>query len=182
VNTYARSKVRGEELAQEAADAGLLVNTCRLSSVYGCPLDHKDRVAMAFAGAAALGGTIVLEGVSNTFDFTDVRDVAKGVELLVQATMAGERMPPIHFVSGKGTTLIDLAEMAQAHALTTVTMREAPPRDFDVAHFVGDPARAKSLLGWSAEIEIEDGMRRLISRMADHHAAGHSGERMTGSA
>jgi len=41
-------------------------------------------------------------------------------------------------------------------------MMMAPPRSFDVAHFYGDPSRAKALLGWSAHISIENGVQQLV--------------------
>jgi nucleoside-diphosphate-sugar epimerase len=162
VNIYARSKVRGEELVRASRKAGLRANICRLSSVYGCPLDHADRVAMAFAGAASAGGRIRLEGSGNIFDFTSVHDVARGLALLVKATAHGEDFPPLHFVSGKGTTLAELARVACSHALNAITVEEAPPRDFDVSRFIGDPARTLALLGWKAETDIHQGLPALI--------------------
>ena len=41
---------------------------------------------------------------------------------------------------------------------------EAPPRSYDVAHFWGDPRRARELLGWQAQINIEDGVRELVGQ------------------
>jgi nucleoside-diphosphate-sugar epimerase len=175
VNLYARSKVKGEALVRAASEAGLMANIFRLSSVYGCPLDHRDRVTMAFAGAAAWGGRIRLEGRDNTFDFTSVQDVVRGLTQLVKATAAGEILPPIHFVSGKGTTLADLARMACEHARRPVITEDAPPRAFDVARFVGDPGRAQTFLGWRTSIDIKDGLPALIGELAavpDAQAAG----------
>ena len=62
---------------QSAAATGLIANICRLSSVYGSPHYHPDRVVMAFAGAAVHRGTMRVDGPSNTFDFTAVDDVVK---------------------------------------------------------------------------------------------------------
>jgi nucleoside-diphosphate-sugar epimerase len=162
VNLYARSKVKGEALIGEARDAGLIANICRLSSVYGCPLDHRDRVAMAFAQAASFGGTIRLEGADNILDFTSVQDVTRGLALQIGATAQGERLPPIHFVSGQGTTLADLAGIACRNARNIISLEETVPRSFDVPRFVGDPSRAKALLGWSAGTAIQEGLPVLI--------------------
>ena len=135
MNVYGRSKARGEYLVRLARKAGLVANTCRLSNVYGCCFDHSDRVAMAFASAAVNGGVMNVEGGTSTFDFTSVRDVADGISRLIEATASGERMPPIHFVSGHGTTLHELAHLAAAMAVRPVRIEEAPPRDFDVKSF-----------------------------------------------
>lgn len=126
---------------------------------------------MAFCGAAARGGIIRVEGSSNTFDFTPVADVADGIARLVEATIADGLMPPIHFVSGIGTTLGQLATMTAAMAKEPVWITEAPPRDFDVSCFVGNPERAATLLGWRAKTPLRAGIARLV---ADLTATGAS--------
>jgi nucleoside-diphosphate-sugar epimerase len=166
VNTYARSKRDGERIVEAASDAGLVANICRFSNVYGCPLDHADRVVMAFAAAAARGGVMSVEGPASMFDFTAVNDAVDGLWRLVQATRQAERLPPIHFVSGQGTTLGELAETAAARALRPVTIEEAPARTYDVSNFVGDPARARSLLGWTAQADLGDEISGLIAALA----------------
>ena len=151
---------------QSAAATGLIANIWRLSSVYGSPHDHPDRVVMAFAGAAVRGGTMRVEGPFNTFDFTAVDDVVRGLLRLVELSSDRERIPPVHFVSGRGTTLLELAKLAAAHARMPVSITEASPRVFDPGHFVGDPARAAALLGWKSEIGIEEGLVQLIASMS----------------
>jgi nucleoside-diphosphate-sugar epimerase len=165
MNIYARSKVAGERLIASAADAGLCAVICRLSNVYGCVHDHPDRVVMAFAGSAARGGVMRVEGPQHAFDFTAIEDVELGLWRLVQATQSGERMPPIHFVTGAATTLLELAQLATRHATTPTVIEQAPARDFDVAQFVGNPERAARLLGWRATIPVSVGVPRLIKAL-----------------
>ena len=165
VNTYARSKRDGERIVEAASGGGLVANICRFSNVYGSPLDHADRVVMAFATAAARGGVMSVEGSANMFDFTAVNDAVDGLWRLVQATRQGERLPPVHFVSGQGTTLGELAEIAAERALAKVTIREAPARTYDVSRFVGDPARARALLGWTARADLAEEISSLIAAL-----------------
>ena len=165
INTYGRSKVDGERLVEAARRRGLVANVCRFSSVYGWPSDHANRVAMAFAIAAARGGSIVLEGSHNVFDFTFVDDVIDGVMSLIEVTNAGVTLPPVHFVSGTGTSLGELADIAAANSHHAIKVREAPARTFDVGHFVGDPERAASLLGWRARTSARAGVAKLIDRI-----------------
>jgi nucleoside-diphosphate-sugar epimerase len=171
MNVYARSKVRGEALTGEAVAAGLNANICRLSNVFGCPEDHADRVAMAFAGAAAWGGVARVDGSDCMFDFTVIADVADGLCRLVEATKAGERLPPVHFVTGRSTTLAELASMAQGLSTRTVDIVEAPARTYDVSRFVGDPTRAQALLGWRARTSVEAGMAGLVQALQTHQPA-----------
>jgi len=166
MNVYARSKVAGERMVARAAEAGLPASVCRFSSVYGSVGDHADRVAMAFAGAAARGGTMSVEGADHMFDFTHVDDVSEGLLRLVEATAAEGGQPTIHYASGVGTTLGQLATIAARLALAPVRIEEAPPRTFDVARFVGDPGLAERVLGWRAMRDIGAGMDRLIGELA----------------
>jgi UDP-glucose 4-epimerase len=97
------------------------------------------------------------------FDFTHLEDSAIGTLMLLKAMLAGERNPPpIHFVTGRATTLAQLAEIANKAAVNRSAIVEAPVRSNDVMTFVGDPARAEQLLGWRATVAIEDGIRQLV--------------------
>lgn len=165
MNTYARTKYEGELLVEEARAAGLVANICRFSNVFGCIHDHPDRVAPAFARTAALGGTLRVDGSQHVFDFTHVSDVVAGVGNLAAASDAGERLPPIHLTSGRGTTLGELAALAASRAHEPVTIEEAPPRNFDVSAFIGDPSRAEKLLNWKVRTRLEDTFAALIGDM-----------------
>lgn len=179
LNVYGKSKVEGERLVMAARRAGVRACTIRLSNVFGSPADHADRVVPAFARAAAFGGTLRVDGLEHMFDFTHVTDVARGIVLLIELLTAGHAAPPpIHFVSGSPTTLGELAELAVRIGRSGSSIVPAAPRDFDVARFVGSPARAKSLLGWRAEVQLEDGLARLIHAFR----AGHFASEMLGCA
>ena len=162
LNAYAQSKVKGERLCQAARSDGAVANIVRFSSVYGCIDDHDDRVVPAFARAAAKGSPVRIEGSGNTLDFTHVSDVARGVVQLAEASGRGELMPAMHLVSGRGTTLRELARLAIDASGGRVTCEEHAPRTYDVAHFTGDPSLAKRELGWSATVPIEQGFAKLV--------------------
>lgn len=161
-NIYARSKAEAERLTGEARAAGLRTAILRFSNVYGDTHDHADRVIPAFARAAAQGGAIRIDGAECTFDFTHVADVARGILLAVRRLRDGETaLPPIHFVSGRQTSLGQLASLACGIGGPALRVVQAPPRSFDVHRFAGDPARAERLLGWRATTPLETGFARL---------------------
>lgn len=171
MNVYARSKREAEDLAFAARRDGVCAAVVRLSNVYGCALDHRDRVVPAFARAAARGAQLRVEGADRLYDFTHVDDVARGLTTLVERLDAGaEPPPPIHFVSGVGTTLGELAALAVTLAGTRSAITEAPPRDYDVARFQGDPARAAALLGWRARVPLREGLARLVADLREEVA------------
>jgi len=170
INVYGRSKVEGELLVKEAHRAGVRASTIRLSNVFGSIADHRDRVVPAFARAAAFGQALRVEGLDNTFDFTHIDDVTRGIIALVELLSVGESPPPpIHFVSGKPTTLGELANLAIRFGKSGSTIQAAPHRDFDVARFYGNPTRAKALLGWQPLVGIEEGVARLVHAFREAH-------------
>ncbi|MCC6649288.1 MAG: NAD(P)-dependent oxidoreductase [Polyangiaceae bacterium] len=170
VNIYGRSKVEGERLVEQARRAGVRACTVRFSNVFGATTDHADRVVPAFARAAVAGGELRVDGADHTFDFTFIGDVARGVASLVDLLATGAAPPPpIHFVSGRPTTLAELAALAIQLAGTTATIAHASPRDFDVARFVGDGARARRLLDWQPRVALREGLHQLIRALRDQH-------------
>lgn len=163
VNIYGRSKLEGERIALEARNRGLSVGVVRLSNVYGSVQDHPDRVVPAFARAAAEGGTLRVQGSENTFDFTHLDDTVAGLFCLAEQLSSGQRaIPPLHLVAGHATTLAELASLAVTAAGTSARIIEEPPRDYDVCRFRGDPTMTSTVLNWHAEINILEGMRRLV--------------------
>lgn len=183
-NIYARSKAEAERLMGEARAAGLSNAILRFSNVYGDVGDHADRVVPAFARAAAAAqlqsraaaarldssaatAVVRVDGAACTFDFTHVADVADGVIRVVHQLAEGEaKLPPIHFATGRQTSLGELAGLAAAHGGPALRIVEAPARGFDVYRFAGDPARAQALLGWRATTTIEAGFAQLAEDFA----------------
>ncbi|HFD87887.1 MAG TPA: NAD-dependent epimerase/dehydratase family protein [Gammaproteobacteria bacterium] len=163
MNVYGRCKVEGEQLIDSARCKGVRASTVRLSNVYGSTDDHADRVIPAFARGAVMGQPLRIDGTENTFDFTHIDDTTRGLVALVEhMTGGGDAPPPIHFLTGRPTTLLQLAEMAIDIAETDSEIRHAPPRSYDVARFYGDPSRAYDLLGWSPQVRLREGLSRLI--------------------
>jgi len=163
VNVYGRTKVEGEQLVVAAQRRGVRACTIRLSNVFGSTNDHEDRVVPAFARGALLGRELRVDGADNTFDFTHIDDVTRGIMSLAERLgRSVELPPPIHFVSGVPTTLGELARAAIRIAGSNSRIRTAPPREFDVARFVGSPARAEEWLGWRPHVSLEAGLTRLI--------------------
>lgn len=164
VNIYGRSKVEGERLIMEARTSGMRTAIIRLSNVYGRVSDHHDRVVPAFARGAVQGQTLRIDGADHTFDFTHIDDTVRGIVGLVQRMeTSGENCPPIHFLTGQATSLGQLASLAQELGHSDCNVVQAPPRNFDVSQFFGNPQRAFDLLGWEPRISIKEGLGQLIS-------------------
>ncbi len=164
INIYGRTKEAGERMIADARGHGLRAAVVRLSNVYGGLADYPDRVVPAFVRAAVAGAALRVEGSGHTFDFTHVDDTVRGIALLAELLERSEPPPPpIQFLTGRPTTLGELASLAVSLAGGRSEIVEATPRSFDVAQFWGSPARARELLGWSPRILLHEGILGLIA-------------------
>jgi len=164
VNIYGRSKAAAEQIVFEARASGL--NTCvvRFSNVYGSPSDHHDRVIPAFCLAAMRGHPLYVEGSQNTFDFTHVKDVVAGICKIVERLTKNERhLPPLHFTTGRQTSLREAAMIAKEGGGRKSPLIETHSRTFDVSNFCGDATQTMNILNWRPTIPLEEGMFHLIS-------------------
>lgn len=168
VNAYGRSKAEGERIVDQARTRGLATAILRLSNVYGGRRDHPDRAVPALLADALAGEDLVITGGGNYFDFVHVDDCVAGLMKTVGLLATGEgALPPIHLATGVETSLHELAKLAIATCDSSSRIVETPARPFDVSGFCGDPARARDLLGWRAEIELRTGLARLADEL--HH-------------
>ena len=83
------------------------------------------------------------------------------IKMLV--VMAGEDRDTIAaFVKERQGRLIDAKRLMFGVSLRA----EEPARTYDVSRFIGDPTRARALLGWQADTSIELGMARLVADLS----------------
>lgn len=75
---YGIMKLAGEWLIKDYQRKGLDYTIFRPSAVYG-PLDVEDRVISKFLLTAMRGGTLKVNGINETLDFTFVDDAANGI-------------------------------------------------------------------------------------------------------
>ena len=163
LNIYGRSKAEAEARVFAARGLGLGTAVLRFSNVYGSTHDHADRVVPAFARAALWGGLLRVDGSSHVFDFTHLADTVRGILATIDRLACGVVLPPIQLVTGQGTTLSQLADLAQKTGGGRCRVVEAPARSYDVTQFVGSPQRARELLGFAATTSIAQGMAALIA-------------------
>lgn len=169
MNVYAHSKVAAEKIVKDAREEGLITSVLRFSNVFGSPFDHEDRVIPAFCRAALLGENLYVEGGENTFDFTFVDDVVRGIVAVIGLlNKTPQNLSPIHFTTGRGITLREAASIITERAKSFSLIKEAPPRSFDVSRFYGNPSRAKELLGWAPQFSFEEAIDKFLSSLKGH--------------
>ena len=166
LNCYARSKVAAENLVAASRDWGLQAFVIRFSSVCGEATDHADRVVPAFVRHAAQGGTLRIDGIQTAVDFTHVDDVAVALQTAVEMLAVGNRrLSTLHLVSGRRTSLSELAEIAIGVA-GRGQARVCPGRSYERQVVHRRPGTRRASTGWRAGIALEDGIGDLVKRFA----------------
>ena len=161
-NLYARTKLACENMAWALRARGLRVAVMRFSNVFGSVDDYPDRVIPAFCAAAARNGTLNVYGGDSLLDFTPLQDAVAAVARITRAVNDGASdLPPIDIVTGRASSLMDMAKMAVARGGGKIV--EGPPVAFYPSRFQGDPRPAKTLLGWESQTTIEDAVARFVS-------------------
>src|SRR5207248_10534560 len=90
-----------------------------------------------------------------------VDDLVRGLVLLAES---GEHMP-VNIGNPNELTLLDLAEkVLKTTGSSSEIVFEALPID-DPQVRQPDITRAKQVLGWQPEIELEDGLRRMLAAL-----------------
>lgn len=162
VNLYAATKKAFQDISRYYLEASALqIITLKLFDVYG-PDDHRDKLFRQLQKAATEGTKIEMSPGKQRLDLTYVDDV---VRAFIQAdTLLADRE---HFsgqsfavTSGTHTSLRDVVseyERAIGKKLP-VEWGARPYRDRQVMkHWEGKP-----LQGWEAQIDLPEGIRRMI--------------------
>ena len=162
---YGSMKVANEQLARAFAHLHALpTTTLRYFNVYGPRMDVRSRfveVMIRWLNLIDDGKPLTLFGDgSSSVDFVYVDDVVRANLLACES-----RGPAaiLNVCSGVETKMRDLAALLLRLTGSSVGMEFKPqPGGALPARQVGDPRRAKELLGFEAHMSLEDGMKRLI--------------------
>ncbi len=117
----------------------------------------------AAAIKAGLEREVTLGDLSTTRDWSFAGDVVRGAWLMLQQDRPGDYI----IASGVGHTVAEFAEAAFAHvglkADGHIRVESSLRRAAEVTRSVGDPTRARQVLGWAPTLTFE----QLIHRMVD---------------
>jgi UDP-glucose 4-epimerase len=134
---------------------GLSTLVLRFGNVYGPRQDpHGEAGVIAiFAGAAVEGRPVTVFGDgTQTRDYVYVGDVAVGF----LAAAGSEATGAFNIGTGIETSVLELVEAMGVEA------RHEPARTGEVARSCLDVSRARAELGWSAQVRLDDGLRRTV--------------------
>lgn len=162
-STYAATKLAQEHLAGAwARQTGGSVWAMRYHNVYGPRMPQNTPyagVASLFRSALARGeAPRVLEDGRQQRDFIHVHDVARANVMALHTKGTPGDITPVNICSGTPHTVGDLAEELSRACQGPAPQVIGGARPADVRHVVADPARARNLLGFTAQVGFAEGI------------------------
>ena len=160
LSPYGASKATGEAYCSTFHGAyGMDAVVVRFSNAYGPRSAHKGNVIPLFIRRLRAGEELVLYGDgSQTRDFVFCEDLARG--LVAAATTPGVGGQIFQLASGVETSLARLIELIGETAGQTPRVRREPPRQGEIQRNYSLIDKAKTVLGYSPQVELRDGLQR----------------------
>lgn len=126
------------------------------------PTSPYSGVMTIFAANIANNKPLSLfDGGYLTRDFVSVHDLCRAFLLALELPESKCDGLPINLGSGKTTSVRELAQIMVKQSGRKISLIDAPPREGDVLHSLADISRAKKVLGWSPQIDLEQGLKEL---------------------
>mmetsp|Transcript_5086 Transcript_5086/g.11959 ORF Transcript_5086/g.11959 Transcript_5086/m.11959 type:complete len:346 (-) Transcript_5086:147-1184(-) len=178
ISSYGLSKrILQETLQMYRKQYGMASATLVLTNLYG-PHDHFGEnghmvpmVVARYCDAVRLG----LPSVTNWGTGRAIRDwvyVGDAARAICLAAASESEAPcdgtPINVGSGTGNTVLELCEACQKAAGFAGEVLWDETKPDGIARRYCDVTRAKELLGFQAEVSLEEGLRRTVSWYRDH--------------
>ncbi|MGH2853317.1 MAG: NAD-dependent epimerase/dehydratase family protein [Solirubrobacteraceae bacterium] len=136
----------------------------RYFNVYGPRMDihgvYTEVLVRWMERIEAGGCPLILGDGSQTMDFVYIGDVARANLLAAQADASDE---VFNVASGSETSLLELARMLIEVMGADVSVEHGPERGVNkVPRRLSDTTLATERLGFEAEVDLEEGLRRLV--------------------
>lgn len=148
--------------AHRGREGKLPVVVLRLFSVYG-PWEEPTRLIPTVIRKSLAGESLQLSSPSTVRDFVHTEDIERAYILAMHKD--GINGEIINVCSGKQQNLSRVANIIKevTRSKSEVIWSAYENRSFDGNVWVGKPNLAKNKLGWRAEIDFEDGIKKTVS-------------------
>ena len=163
---YGAAKIAGEGMARSFADMyGLQYVALRYFNVYGPRMDIQGKnteVLVRWLDRLDAGQPPIIFGDgSQTMDFVYIDDVTDANIMAMESDVTDE---VFNVASGTETSLLELLRMLLRVTGSTLEPEFLPERSVNpVPRRLADTTKAEKLLGFKAKIDLEQGLKRLIT-------------------
>lgn len=163
---YGASKIAADRMCFAYIKTyGLNISILRLFNVFGPR--QRD---VGYGGVISIFTRRVLSNIPpiiygdghQTRDYTYIEDAVKAYDLALKHN--DPLTEPLNFGSGQEVTILDLANMiidlcGKKKAIKPVHVE---PRPGEVNRLIADATKAKSLLGWTSQYDLKEGLKEFI--------------------
>jgi dTDP-L-rhamnose 4-epimerase len=173
-SVYALTKYDQERLALVFGAAyDIPTVALRFFNVYGPrqALSNPYTGVLAIFASRLLNGNapLVFEDGGQRRDFVNVADVTRGIVLALERE--GADGLPVNIGSGRSVSVDEIARsLARVLGVDIEPELTGKYRAGDIRHCFADISRARQLLGYEPEVELEDGMRELATWLQTQQA------------
>lgn len=168
---YSASKIAADKLAESFyCSFELPVVTLRPFNTYGPRQSARAVIPTVLIQAMTGAQEIRLGNLEPKRDLTFVEDTVRA--FVLAATAEGIEGETIHFGQGQAISIGELAQrcldmMNSRARIVSVTERHRPGKS-EVGLLLCDPSKAKKLLGWTPQVSLDDGLRRVAEYLREH--------------
>ena len=171
VSPYAASKVSGEYYCKVFCDCyGINTVVLRFFNVYG-PGQGANQYAgviTKFMSSGLRGEPLTIYGDgTQTRDFINVEDVVGALGKALEFKSSGTEV--FNVCTGKSLSINDLARYMQEAMGKHLRVLHVGPRVGDILHSYGFRGKAQDVLGFEAQVDFEEGLKRYVQSMGKFH-------------
>ena len=165
IDVYGGTKLTGEILTRAyARQHGFEYVVIRPSAVYGFG-DANRRVTQLLIENAMKGKPLILhDGGRSMIDFTYVTDVADGFARAITAPEAGNQV--FNITRGNARSVLEFANEVKKH-FPKAQLVEKPADTSRPERGTLSIEKAKKLLGYNPQVDIEEGVREYITELKE---------------
>jgi UDP-glucose 4-epimerase len=166
LSAYGADKLGCEQHAKVAGHVhGVPSMGLRFFNVFGARQDPKSPysgVISIFCDRLSARQPVKIFGDgSQTRDFIHVADVVAG--LLAAMQVASPQAPVLNLCTGQATSVLELARLIATLSNAPHAPEHLPPRSGEIRHSLGDPARARAMLGLGAPTPLREGLAATLA-------------------
>jgi len=180
VSPYGASKLAGEGYCSAYCRTFKVETVAlRFGNVYGPGSSHKDSVVAKFVKKALAGEPLEIYGDGGqTRDFIYIDDLVRAIRLA--ASVPGIGGETFQIATSRETTVLEMTKLLltvlEHEGITDVRLVHGEVRQGDVRRNYSDTTKARKVLGWTPETQLDQGLAVTVRWLAeDAKASGGRG-------